>query len=477
MKNIILLITDTFRYDNLLDRGERTVRTPELNKFGQERAVSVDGFYVGSFPTIPHRTDVATGVTGWIRYGWQPIDKSSPNHIAALLRQAGYVSQLICDCPHLFPARFDRAFDAAYQTRGQEGDVPLLHLNDEVLELLPETKTRRDPRVRGALLPNLHRWTNRYYEVEEDTFAARTGRAAIRWLEENYKVNPFFLWVDFFDPHEPWDPPEYMVRRYDPAYHGEPMFHPNYGPSDIYSENELTNLWAHYAAEAELVDRWLGRVLQKLDDLDLWDDSLVIITSDHGMSIGEHGRTGKSNIWESDKRFWPIYPEIAHVPFLIAGGELPQGVNRNFWAQAADILPTCCDLAGITITPSEPLNGRSFAQALMHGESHREHIVSGCHIKPKDGKIPPRATMPCLYKDSWAYIPVGAFGMPELYDLSSDPLGERDVASSHPKTIRELHDVFLHELRSLGADDGFMNLWSEKPGSGKGAWAVDYPQK
>ena len=99
-----------------------------------------------------------------------------------------------------------------------------------------------------------------------------------------------------------------MVRRYQPDYDGEPMLHCNYGPATDYTPDELTNLWAHYAAESEMVDRHLGRVLQKIDDLMLWDDTIVIVTSDHGTSLGEHNRTGKSNISDHDERYWPIYP-------------------------------------------------------------------------------------------------------------------------------------------------------------------------
>ena len=69
MKNIILLITDTFRYDNLFDRAERPVRTPALDQFITNKATAIEGFYSGSFPTIPHRTDVATGRLGWPHSG------------------------------------------------------------------------------------------------------------------------------------------------------------------------------------------------------------------------------------------------------------------------------------------------------------------------------------------------------------------------------------------------------------------------
>ncbi|MCY4657958.1 MAG: sulfatase, partial [Gammaproteobacteria bacterium] len=318
MKNIILLITDTFRFDNLFDYAKRPVNTPELDRFAEERASSLKNFYTGSFPTIPNRTDIATGKLGWPHYGWQPIDLSSRNHIGKTLRRQGYTTQLLCDCPHLFNSRFQFGFDAAYQHRGQEGDKHLLHSNNPIDNILPLEKTRQHPLWKGASLADAHRWINRYSILEDETFAAKTASTTVRWLEENHLADPFFIWVDFFDPHEPWDPPEYFVKKYDPDYSGTPMIHCNYGPATDYTEEELHNLWAHYAAESEVVDRHLGRVLQKIDDLNLWDNSIVVITSDHGTSVGEHNRTGKSNIANNDERYWPIYPEVGHVPFLIA---------------------------------------------------------------------------------------------------------------------------------------------------------------
>ena len=476
MKNIVMLITDTFRYDNLGDRAERAVRTPYLDRFLEERATSVEGCYTGSFPTIPHRTDVATGTLGWPHYGWQAIDLSSPNHIAALLGQAGYFSQLICDCPHLFKARFQGDFTAAFHIRGQEGDKPLLHLNDPIEAVVPDEKTRARPRFRGQGLASTHRRTNRYYRYETETFPARTGSTAVRWLEENYKADPFFLWVDFFDPHEPWDPPEYLVARYDPDYDGVPMIHPNYGPSSAFTPAELKNLWSHYAAEAELIDRWIGRILEKLDDLGLWDDTIVLITSDHGMSIGEHGRTGKSNIHEGDPGYWPIYPEIGHVPCLFAGGEVPVGTSRDILVQPIDFLPTLCDLASAPLNPPVPFDGQSLAEAVVHGgDSPRDYVVSGTHIVPNSSGEPPRRRpTPFLVTKDWGYAPVGESGRQELYDIKSDPLATNNVSSGNEETMNELAGLFLDHLKEHGVDENLFDFWRSAGGDG-GKWAIDYP--
>jgi len=462
MHNIILIITDTYRYDNLGDRAEiMPVRTPELDAFSEKQATAVEGFYTGSFPTIPHRTDIATGRLGWLNYGWQPIDQSGKNHIARILNGKGYSTQLICDCPHLFNARFNSGFNAAYQNRGQEGDKALLHMNDPIETVMPAEKTRTRPSFRGHPLVDQHRWHNRYWGFESESFPAKTGSLAVRWLEENYKSNPFFLWVDFFDPHEPWDAPEYLVKRYDPDYDGIPMLHPNYGHTDAYTEAELRNLRAHYSAEAELVDRWIGRILQKIDDLQLWEDSVVVITSDHGMSLGEHSRTGKSNISDNDGRYWPIYPEIGHVPFLVATPDVPKGNSLPLLAQPMDFLPTVCDLANVEIEPPEPIDGESLADALRSGSgAHRELVVSGCHIRSKkSGSVPNKATTPFLVTSKWGYTPVGANGTPELYDLNIDPLASEDISLDNESVVQEMHELFISHLEKYNAPDDALKCW------------------
>lgn len=463
MKNIILLITDTFRYDNLGDRAEPAVRTPALDTFASNRATSIEKFYTGSFPTIPHRTDLTRGVLGWPHYPWQPIDVSGPNHAPQILKKAGYWSQLLCDCPHLFNARFQFGFDAAFQNRGQEGDRAILHMNDEIETVMPRQKTRQQDIWGGHTLVDLHRWHNRYYECEEETFASKTSRLAVRWLEENYQAGPFFLWVDFFDPHEPWDPPEYLVKRYDPDYTGTPMLHPNYGPSSDYTPEELRNLRAHYAAEAELVDRMVGRVLQKIDDLQLLEDSIVLVTSDHGFSIGEHARTGKTNIHPSHQAYWPIYPEVGHVPFLVAGPGIAPGRSLGLIGQPIDILPTLCDLAGAKVDPPVAFDGKSFADAVLKGGSkHRECAVSGCHLKETIDTVPGKMTTPFVVSDKWGYTPVGAAGKAELYDLTADPLAKQDVAADHAAECAEMQARLVDHMKQHGASEKLIALWARR---------------
>ena len=361
--NIIVVIADTFRYDNIYPLGSGAVGGPHLEAFARQ-GVSLNNFYTGSFPTIPQRTDFTTGRVGWPWYPWQSLLRSGRNHLPKLLAPHGYASQLIGDCPHLIKAQFDLGFTGFHQVRGQEGDTHFLRLNHEIREVIPPDKTRPGSHFRDHNLADLHRWINQYYQRESQTFAYRTASLAEEWLEENYLQDPFFLWVDFFDPHEPWDPPEYLVRKYDDSgYDGPPLIHPNYGRADIYTDAELSNLRAHYLAEAFLVDRSVGRILQKIEDLDLFDKSIVIFMSDHGMSTGEHNRTGKSNIGTGDSRYWPIFPEVAHCPFMVRAPQLPQDTAVSSYIQPCDILPTLAELAGLNLNYEDPIHaGRSPAR-------------------------------------------------------------------------------------------------------------------
>ena len=456
--NVFLLISDTFRYDNFFDRAAAgpmgmPVRTPNLDAFS-ERAVSLSKMYTSSFPTIPHRTDITTGRFGWPWYPWQSRLKSSENHLPQILHPAGYVSQLICDCPHLYRADFDDGFHAAIATRGQESDSYLLRMNHPIAHAMPPEKTRTGHHFQGRNLPDLAAWMNPNWGREDECFPPRTAGLVVRWLEENYRCGKLFLWADFFDPHEPWNPPEYMVRRYQADYDGDPMLHPNYGRASDYTSEELVNLRAHYCAEAELVDRWVGRCLQKIDDLGLWDDSIVIFTADHGMSIGEHGRTGKSNINDGDDRYWPIYPEIAQVPFLIAAPGLEGGREVAGIVQPPDVLPTVLELAGLDVQTPEPLHGESFAP-MLRGESDRpirEFAVSASFLRSTDEhKVRPEAVTPVVYTAEWAYVPVGADGARELYRLSDDPYATKDVAADHADVADDMHAKLIAFLKDLDA--------------------------
>ena len=448
--NIIILVSDTFRYDYLGCNGNKWIGTDALDRFA-ERAVCFDRHFVSSFPTIPNRTDMFTGRYGFPFHGWQPLDRKVPV-LSTIFGEAGYQSQLICDTPHLMSGEHfcNRGFDGAYWLRGQEGDKPLLKGNLPPRLSTPADKTRVDPnmkKTRLGNLANLHCWTNRDWAWEEDRFCAQTTRTASRWLEENRGAEPFLLWVDCFDAHEPWDPPEYLVKRYDRSgYNGPPMIHPNYGPASAYNKKELANLAAHYAAEVYLVNKWIGNLLKKIEELGLFEDSIVAFTTDHGMFVGEHNRTGKSNIHPEDDRIWPLYQELAHIPLMISAPGIRGGRRVKELTQPVDLLPTVMELAGVKKKGLET-HGHSL-RPLMRGKAKgwpRKYAFSSPFL---------RNGGPTVTDKRWTYISYGEKGgKPELYDLKEDPGQKKNLIHQQPDMARRMQKALADFLAGLGTPE------------------------
>ena len=265
--NVIILVSDTFRPDHLSANAHPWVQTPELDEF-ISRGITFDGALVSSFPTIPMRTDWLTGRFGHPRHGWRDLDPASIT-LPQVLAGAGYTTQLLADTTHLLRAKFWQAFNHFHFLRGHEGDVPMSRLNDPVRPVITDRrKTRLERGNFGArpALVDIHAHTNFRQRYEDQSHAALLADAACRWVEDNYRGGPFFLWLDFFDVHEPWFPPEYLWRRYDADYEGEPMAHPNYSSAEAYVPGELKNLQARYGAMCTLLSKHAGRVFRLIRD-------------------------------------------------------------------------------------------------------------------------------------------------------------------------------------------------------------------
>lgn len=183
---------------------------------------------------------------------------------------------------------------------------------------------------------------------EEDCFPAQTMRHAAQWLEKN-RGKRFFLYVDTFDPHEPWDPPRWYVDLYDPGYEGEKVFYPVYGPADYLTKRELKHARALYAGEYSLVDTWMGYLLRRVAELGLLDHTMIIFTTDHGFYIGEHNLTGKAILWSGGYHNCPLYTEVARVPLMIRLLGQAQKRRLSPYAQAPDLAPTILEFLGINI--------------------------------------------------------------------------------------------------------------------------------
>ncbi len=463
--NIIVLTSDTFRPDYI--GGDRTPHrnvqadTPELDAFLAE-SVTFDQARIASFPTIPMREDCFTGRFSHIETCWRNMPREQTT-LPDVLGAAGYTSQLIADTTHMLRAHYWEHFDHFHFLRGHESDAPLSRMNDPLPEVVKDLdKTRVDESLDGSRMvsAHMHAHTNFRRRYDDESQCAEVSNVVCRWVEDNYRGNPFFLWVDYFDVHEPWYPPEYLLDKYHPGYAGDPMPHCNYRSVEFYEPEELRNMQARYAAMCTLLSKHAGRVLRLVKDTGLAENTIVVFLSDHGTLLGEHGHTGKTIIEGKNRDCFPFHPEIARecwtmwVPEAL-GNTLKPGTRLPHLAQPADLLPTLLDFAGIPVPSELEVQGESLAP-LFRGKTDaqpRPVSITASTTAVGVGEPLTYSRRPGVTDGEWTLFLAGPPkpSPPELYHTLDDPYHERECLAEDREHAQRLHRAMLDELARLGA--------------------------
>jgi arylsulfatase A-like enzyme len=498
--NIILVMSDSFRHDNLSCYGPTKVKTPRLDKLAAESYV-FDNAYLGSFPTIPNRLDIMSGRFSFIDHEWCALPADTVT-IQQILSASGVTSQLICDNPHLVEMGFnyERGFDGWEWIRGQETDH--WSTSPANVKMPNDGGKNRSPWILKNYLRNTSWWTK-----EEDHFVARSIDEACKWLDRNQDQSKFFMHIDLFDPHEPWDAPKDYVKMYDdPNYQGEDIIFPQY---DYYkgflTEAEMNHVRAEYLGEASMVDHWVGVLLDKVAELGLEEDTAIIFTSDHGYLFGEHDITGKSRLpiinGEMLYEAIPMYDEIRRVPLMIRLPGKPGGVHIPGIVQAPDLMPTMLELAGLVSTAS--IGGQSHIQALqcgvfftsdwqfrpdqihghsllplMNGEAKSIRDIAVCsNTLIHDTPILSKSAI--VTEDGYCLHYAGAYEQteqggamyisklidanvsrtstePMLFHLPSDPHEQHDLMGSNEALARDIHARYVKWLEAAGTPEKFL---------------------
>ena len=382
--------------------------------------------------------------------GWQPLPEDVKT-LAELLVERGYHTAASVDTPYYLRdgMNYDRGFQSFFMNRGQDtlwSILPQPGYNNEALD------------IRAA------------WRYESDHNAPRTFMTAIQWLERHYK-DDFFLVVDTWDPHEPWDAPPYYTEHYWPGYDGEVVL-PIYGNwHDVpgYSEETMRKGHAAYCGEITMVDTWLGHLLKTVDNMGLTDKTAVIFTTDHGFYFGEHGGLfGKMN---GDKypdgslrpygepgSMWthsPLFEELVHIPLLIHAPGIAPGAYSGL-SSAIDVMPTVLDL--LDIDAPDFVQGRSLENGMRDGSvPGREYVVSsipfanpGDPTHSVDNLLRPLVDSPVttITSGEWSLLYSPEKGWSELYNLASDPGQLHNVISDNKDVAGGLHQYlvkFMHE--------------------------------
>jgi arylsulfatase A-like enzyme len=332
-KNAIVILLDSLNRHMLGAYGGTEFETPNLDRFAA-RSVRFTNHYTGSLPCMPARHDILCGAMDFLWRAWGSVEIWEES-ITAALGRAGVATQLISDHPHLFETggeNYHTDFTAWAYERGHEGDA---------------WKTRPDPSWAGA--PRMGRGHMPYdnsrgwFRGEADFPGPRTMAAAARWLDDNAGHHDrFMLFIDEFDPHEPFDTPEPWASKYDPDWEGPHLIWPPYMQGAIakgvLSERDARQLRASYGGKLSMIDHWLGKVLDAVDRHGLWDDTLIMVCTDHGHYLGEKDIWGKPGV--------PVYQPLAHIPLMISHPGVAPG-ERSALTTAVDLHATLLDLFGV----------------------------------------------------------------------------------------------------------------------------------
>jgi arylsulfatase A-like enzyme len=419
-RHAVVVLLDSLNRHLLSSYGGTGVETPHLDRVAR-RAVRFEQHYAGSLPCIPARHDLLVGALDFPWRPWGSIELWESSVVASL-RRAGVTTMLVSDHPHLFETggeNYHTDFTAWDYERGHESDP---------------WRTRPDPSFAGAPTAS-ERWhpyddSRTWFRTEEDYPGPKTMAAAAEWLRRDAPHHDrFLLLVDEFDPHEPFDTPEPYASMYGPVPDGPRLIWPPYARAaerkGVLTPEQARALRAAYAAKVTMIDAWLGRVVDALDDTGRWDDTAVIVCTDHGHYLGERDIWGKPAV--------PVYEPMGHLPLLVAWPGVGAGTCGAL-TTTVDLHATLCELFGVT--PSHRTHGRSLGP-LVRGEAEatRDHALVGVwgrevHLvtpSQKYVRAPAGANAPLsMWSNRWSTMPVA-----DLPDLRL-PLPDRRAVLDHP---------------------------------------------
>ena len=427
--NVIVVMSDTLRTAELGCYGSVSVSTPNIDAFAG-RSLRFTRAYPESLPTIPVRRAMHTGRRAYpfrnyrpvkwdIVYlpGWQAIDNDEDT-LAENLVAEGYQTGFATDTlPYFAPGfNFERGFWQWEHIRGQQQDrwrSPYMVPDERLARYGEPDKIKENIH---SLIP-MHLANTAHVQDEEDTSTARTFQWGMNFLEDNAGAGePFYLLVDCFDPHEPWEAPEKYYRMYgDPDYDGRRLVHCGYAPADKlgYTAQEVRFVHDQYCGLVSLVDEWFGRLMRKLDELALAKDTYVFFISDHGTNFCDN----PANV--IGKPAYALYPGVMQLPLLVrTPDEAGAGGTCNELVYNIDVVGTIYDVTGAT--SQDGIHGHSLAPLLTDtpGWQPRSHVTT------RYGD-----SLCCIDDETWAITDIDRRA-PEMFDLSSDPHCQHNAAGT-----------------------------------------------
>ncbi len=362
MKTIVILL-DSLNRHFLPCYGNDWVIAPNIARLA-EKGVVFDRHFCGSMPCMPARREMFTGRYNFLESPWGALEPIDDNLPMMLRKQADVYTHMITDHYHYFEtngANYYTQFQTYEFCRGQESD-----------EWIPRVAEPDIPDFRGR--NKRQNWVNRTVMDPQNDLDYPTPQCfqkAVEFLDANGHEDNWHLHLECFDPHEPFLCPDRYRQMYDDTW-DHSKFHydwPNYAPvgSDGEEADAVEHIRKSYAGTLTMADAWLGKLLDKMDQMDLWKDTTVILTTDHGHMLGEH------NYWA--KNYMYVYRELANIPMIVASPEAQAGQRRNALTATIDLVPTVLDLHGLE--PTERMEGENFRPLLSQDGPGHDAVLYG----------------------------------------------------------------------------------------------------
>ena len=344
MKAVFVLF-DSLNRHILGAYGGSRVPTPNFDRLAA-RSVTFDNHYVGSLPCMPARRDMLTGRHTFLHRSWGPLEPFDNAFPQILHGAAGVYSHLITDHFHYWEdggATYHNRYDSYEFVRGQEGD-PWKAMVQPHWERLREMYHARQFTTERRKYFSQNIINREFIREEKDFPSVQCFAHGFDFLDQNRDADNWLLQIETFDPHEPFHAPDRFKESFDTGWKGPIRDWPRYGRVDELPE-ECEELRANYYAVMAMCDHLLGQLLDYFDSHDLWKDTALVVTTDHGFLLGEH------DFWAKNRM--NLYEEVAHIPLFLHDPRAPEkaGTRTNSLTQSIDIAPTFLDLFGVAPAP------------------------------------------------------------------------------------------------------------------------------
>jgi arylsulfatase A-like enzyme len=458
--NVLIVLWDTVRADHLSLYGHDVDTTPALKRFAEEAVVFDHAVSPGMW-TVPSHGAMFTGLppaTHGATFEWRWLDHHHTT-LAEYFKAHGYDTFAFSANPNLAPrgANLLQGFDTIETSWGEKW-WPLVR-RATMVKLLPnDASTEISPAFEG------NRPGNTYYNG-----AVATGRALNRWLDDREPGKPWLAYLNYMEAHKPRVPllrhrrevmdeaMHEVALKTDITFLSQMAF--GYGVLE-YTDLQLAATRAVYDACVRELDWFTEKLMRRLDERGMLDNTIVVLTSDHGESLGEHHRFGHR---------YDLHQTLLHVPLLIRYPDKlkPRRVSEPVTTQ--DLFATLTELAEIPAAPTathsrslfgEP-RGSIFSEVLSFDSQGLDLVLRFYpDIEEPEGGF--ERTFRSIRKGSDKLI-LDNHEHAELYDLDDDPLETRDLAAQQPETVAKLVAEMKERWAALPAYDPEKRIEDDQP--------------